>query len=75
MHELTYDHVYTLTLDVIGNGNDAAPAKLQPNQIVNYVPSGKSADDYVVRSCNYAGAYNDKKKWSVTLEKRTNWPS
>ena len=76
VHELTYDHIKTITLDVIGLGSDATPTALQPNSIVHYKPSGASAALLmVVRNCNYAGAYNDKKKWSVTLEQRAQWPT
>lgn len=76
VHELTYDHIKTITLDVIGLGSTAEPAPLQPNAIVHYKKSGAStAETMVVRSCNYAGAYNDKKKWSVTLEQRAQWPT
>lgn len=76
VHELTYDHKETCSLDVIGLGGDTAAIEaLTPNKTVSYKRSGEStAETWLVRSCQYQGAYNDKKKWSVTLEKWAKFP-
>lgn len=74
VHELTYDHVYQIQLDVIGLAG--AESQLKPNTEVTYTPSGEtSSSKWIVRSCRQQGAYNDKKKWSVTLERRAKFPA
>ena len=83
--QLDYDKHWTLTFDVIGD-TDAVSTALGgtfsgDNDNSTFV-AGDIGFEYPaaggtvwkIMSVNYAGAYNDKKKWSVTAERWVNFP-
>lgn len=76
--QLDYDVHYTLTLNVIGNG------ELPEEGDVGFQYAawkGTMANDatpematWRVMSVSYQGSYNDKKKYTITCERWANWP-
>lgn len=66
--ELDYDEHWALSFQVIGN-QDISNALSVGQE--NFVYDGAK---WKVKSIDYAGAYNDKKKWSVTAERWANYP-
>lgn len=78
--QLDYDKHWTLTCDIIGDTANVSTA-------LGGALSGDGtfvAGDYTftyggfkwkIASVNYAGAYNDKKKWSITAERWVNFPA
>lgn len=80
--QLDYDKHWTLTFDIIGDtaavsaalGGTLADATGATFQTGDYTFSYGGAK-WKIMSVNYAGAYNDKKKWSVTAERWVNFPS
>lgn len=76
--QLDYDVHYTLTLNVIGNG------ELPEEGDVNFLYpewKGSMKSGATVKNANwriskvtYQGAYNDKKKYSIECERWANWP-
>lgn len=79
--ELDYDKHWTCTLQVIGAGD--LTATYSPGKIISFTPAnyGESIDipsdnkNWKIRSVSVNGSYNDKKKYTFTLEKWTNFPS
>lgn len=73
--ELDYDKHWTCTLQVIGAGE----LTHKPGDVLSYQPKmGKeftSAVNWKIRSIAYNGSYNDKKKYTYTLERWSNFPS
>ena len=65
--ELDYDKHWTLTLGLIGDTNATLP---EVGDITFTYANAK----WKVNSVTYTGAYNDKKKWSVTCERWINFP-
>lgn len=79
--ELDYDKHWTCTLQVIGASDLTATYKA--GSIISYDPqnygdlAGLPSDNknWKIRSVTTNGAYNDKKKYTFTLEKWTNFPA
>lgn len=65
--ELDYDKHWTLTLGLIGDTNATLP---EVGDITFTYANAK----WKVNSVTYTGAYNDKKKWSVSCERWINFP-
>ena len=65
--ELDYDKHWTLTLGIIGD----TAASLPEVGDITFTYGGAK---WKVNSVTYTGAYNDKKKWSVTCERWINFP-
>ena len=66
--QLDYDQHWTLNLGIIGDTNATLPQ------------AGDTTFEYAgnkwkVQSVAYAGSFQDKKKWTVTAERWTNFPS
>ena len=79
--ELDYDKHWTCTLQVIGAADltgDYKPGDIIPYEPKNYgngldFPSGNN--NWKIRSIAVNGSYNDKKKYTFTLEKWSNFPA
>lgn len=73
--ELDYDKHWTLTLQVIGAGK----YDKKPGDVISYRPAigteFPQAVNWKIRSITYNGSYNDKKKYTFTLERWTNFPA
>ena len=65
--ELDYDKHWTLTLGIIGDTAAALPE-------VGDITFAYAGHKWKVNSVTYTGAYNDKKKYSVTAERWINFP-
>lgn len=71
MSELDYDQHYTCSLGIIGSGTPPVEGT-----ILSFKPDTfTDAANWKVRSVQFNGAYNEKKKWTVELERFANWPS
>lgn len=78
--QLDYDKHWTLTFDIIG---DTAHVSQALGGVANDDGTFVAGDTgflygnvpWKIMSVNYAGAYNDKKKWSVTAERWVNFPT
>lgn len=66
--QLDYDKHWTLTLGIIGDTAAALPEVGD----TTFAYGGKT---WKVNSVAYAGAYNDKKKWTITAERWYNFPT
>lgn len=65
--QLDYDRHWTLTLGIIGDTSATPP------EVGDYSFTYGGAK-WKVTNVTYTGAYNDKKKWSVSAERWTNFP-
>ena len=71
LSELDYDAHQTCTLGVIGSGTPPAEGS-----VLSFKPdSYDTAKNWKVRSVQFAGAYNDKKKYTISLERWQNFPA
>lgn len=66
--QLDYDRHWTLNLGVIGDTAATLP------EVGDTTFSYDSAK-WKVTNVTYTGAYNDKKKWSISAERWTNFPA
>ena len=69
--QLDYDKHWTLTCDLIG---DTAAASGLEGTVGDYTFSYAGAK-WKLNTMTYTGTYNDKKKWSLTAERWTNFPA
>ena len=71
--ELDTDEQWTATMTVIGgDGNEDATI---PGVSVGMTDFSWNGHNWKVRDVTYNGAYNDKKSYSVTLFRSTNFPA
>ena len=75
VNELDYDKHYTCNVQVIGTGTLPASGSesFKFNSTGNDEVGG--AVNWKVQSVTYNGSYNDKKKYTITLERWTNYPA
>lgn len=73
VHELDYDKHYTCTVQVIGTGTLPAVGKEDFTFTDNTEVGG--AKNWKVQSVTYNGSYNDKKKYTINLERWENYPA
>ena len=66
MSQLDYDKHYSLTLNVIGSGT-------LPE--IGTESFSYASHNWKVQSVTYQGAYNEKKKYTITAERWTNYPA
>ena len=71
--ELDTDEQWTATMTVIGgNGDEDATI---PGIEVGQTDLEWNGHKWKVRDCTYSGTYNDKKSYSLTLFRSTNFPA
>ena len=71
--ELDTDEQWTASMTVIGgDGNEDATIPGVTVGMTDFVWNGKK---WKVRDCTYNGVYNDKKSYSLTLFRSTNFPA
>lgn len=71
--ELDTDEQWTASMTVIGgDGNEDATI---PGIEVGQTDLEWNGHKWKVRDCTYSGAYNDKKSYSLTLFRSTNFPA
>ena len=78
--QLDYDKHWTLTFDVIGDTAHVSQAlggtvAGDGTFVAGDVQFFYGGNYWKIMSVNYAGTYNDKKKWSVTAERWVNFPT
>ncbi len=78
VYDLDYDRHYTCTLQVIGDG-DLPDVGLTSFQWYPTPAKSKNAEgnkvNWKVQSITYNGSYNDKKKYTINLERWQNYPA
>lgn len=72
VYDLDYDRHYTCTLQVIGNGS--LPSVGSTTFSWRQSPSLTATTNWKVQSVSYNGSYNDKKKYTINLERWQNYP-
>lgn len=77
VYDLDYDRHYTCTLQVIGNGNLSAQNCYVGSTTFQWQqsPTLSAKVNWKVQSITYNGSYNDKKKYTINLERWQNYPS
>lgn len=78
--QLDYDKHWTLTFDIIGDTAHVSQAlggtvAGDGTFVAGDISFMYAEKPWKIMSVNYAGAYNDKKKWSVTAERWVNFPT
>lgn len=73
VYDLDYDRHYTCTLQVIGNGT--LPTVGDTTFSWKESPAASTKKNWKVQSVNYNGSYNDKKKYTINLERWQNYPA
>ena len=74
VHELDYDKHYTCTVQVIGTGTLPEVGK----EDFKFAANETKVDvvkNWKVQSVTYNGSYNDKKKYTINLERWENYPA
>lgn len=78
VYDLDYDRHYTCTLQIIGNGTlpEVGLTSFQwyPTPATSKDATGSKVN-WKVQSIAYNGSYNDKKKYTVNLERWQNYPA
>lgn len=78
VYDLDYDRHYTCSLQVIGNGTlpDVGSTTFQwyPTPEASKGATGSKVN-WKVQSITYNGSYNDKKKYTINLERWQNYPA
>lgn len=73
VYDLDYDRHWTCTLQVIGAGTLPTVGSTTFNW---YLSAGNDTKvNWKVQSINYNGSYNDKKKYTINLERWQNYPT
>lgn len=66
--QLDYDQHWTLTLGIIGDTDATLPE-------VGDITFAYAGAKWKVTNVTYAGSYQDKKKWTISAERWTNFPA
>lgn len=78
VYDLDYDRHYACTLQIIGNGTlpEVGLTSFQwyPTPAASKDATGSKVN-WKVQSVTYNGSYNDKKKYTVNLERWQNYPA
>lgn len=78
VYDLDYDRHYTCTLQVIGNGTlpEVGNTEFQwyPTPATSKNATGNKVK-WKVQSITYNGSYNDKKKYTINLERWQHYPT
>lgn len=70
--QLDYDHHYTCTLTVIGSGTPPTQGSIDFSWKDK---ENGTAKNWKVQSVTFNGSYNDKKKYTINLERWDNFPA
>lgn len=70
--QLDYDHHYTCTLTVIGGGTPPKAGSIDFSWKTE--DGGGTAKNWKVQSVTFNGSYNDKKKYTIQLERWDYFP-
>ena len=73
VYDLDYDRHYTCTLQVIGNGT--LPDVGSTTFLWKESPKESTKKNWKVQDVEYNGSYNDKKKYTIQLERWYNYPA
>lgn len=73
VYDLDYDRHYTCTLQVIGNGT--LPGVGSTTFSWKESPALGTVKNWKVQNVTYNGSYNDKKKYTINLERWQNYPA
>lgn len=77
VYDLDYDRHFTCTLQVIGNGNLSSQNCYVGSTTFSWQqsPTLSAKVKWKVQSVTYNGSYNDKKKFTINLERWQNYPA
>ena len=76
IYDLDYDRHFTCTLQVIGNGALTGTLSVGSTSFNwRQSPSLSAPVNWKVQSVTYNGSYNDKKKYTINLERWAHYPS
>ena len=73
VYDLDYDRHWTCSLQVIGNG--ALPTVGSTTFQYAQGPGLTAVANWKVQNVTYNGSYNDKKKYTINLERWQNYPA
>lgn len=72
---LDLDHIYDATVEVIGGSSEDGTLSSTTGEIqVGDIAYNFAGHDWKVTSVQYNGSFQDKKRYSVTLQRSTNYP-
>lgn len=72
---LDLDHIYDATVEVIGGSTEDGTLSSTTGEIqVGDIAYNFAGHDWKVTSVQYNGSFQDKKRYSVTLQRSTNYP-
>ena len=74
VHELDYDKHYTCTVQVIGTGT-LPDVGVETFKFTTSDGEVGGTKNWKVQSVTYNGSYNDKKKYTINLERWANYPA
>ena len=72
---LDLDHIYDATVEVIGGSTEDGTLSSTTGEIqVGDIAYNFAGHDWKVTSVQYNGSFQDKKRYTVTLQRSTNYP-
>ena len=72
---LDLDHIYDATVEVIGGSSEDGTLSATTGEIqVGDIAYNFAGHDWKVTQVQYNGSFQDKKRYSVTLQRSTNYP-
>ena len=72
---LDLDHIYDATVEVIGGSTEDGTLSATNGEIqVGDIAYNFAGHDWKVTSVQYNGSFQDKKRYTVTLQRSTNYP-
>lgn len=72
---LDLDHIYDATVEVIGGSTEDGTLSATTGEIqVGDIAYNFAGHDWKVTGVTYNGSFQDKKRYSVTLQRSTNYP-
>lgn len=72
---LDLDHIYDATVEVIGGSTEDGTLSSTTGEIqVGDIAYNFAGHDWKVTGVTYNGSFQDKKRYSVTLQRSTNYP-
>ena len=75
MSRLDLDHIYDATVEVIGGSTEDGTLSAQGGNIeVGDIAYNFAGHNWKVVSVTYNGSFQDKRRYTVTLQRSTNYP-